>query len=70
MPQDEDTIEAFLRTQQLTPRDVEPLSRDRYLEYARWFQARKQIEPWPVVVERLDAIDARHWAFSGDAGRR
>ena len=55
--QDEDTIEAFLRTQQLTPRDVEPLSLARYLEYVRWFQTRKRIEPWPVVVERLDAIE-------------
>ena len=38
--QNEDTIEAFLRTQDLTPADVEPLSLDRYLEYVQWFQAR------------------------------
>ena len=56
-PQDEDTIEAFLGTQGLRPADVEPLSRGRYLEYARWFQARQRIEPRRVVVERLDAIE-------------
>jgi cation diffusion facilitator CzcD-associated flavoprotein CzcO len=59
--QEEDTIEAFLRMQQLTPRAVEPLSLARYLEYVRWFQTRKQIQPWPVVVERLDAIDNGKW---------
>ena len=61
--QEEDTIEAFLRTQDLTPRDVEPLSRERYLAYARWFQARKQIEPWPVLVERLDSTDGGSGRF-------
>jgi cation diffusion facilitator CzcD-associated flavoprotein CzcO len=62
-PQEEDTIEAFLRTQELTPRDVEPLARERYLTYARWFQARKQIEPWPVLVERLDSTDGGSGRF-------
>jgi cation diffusion facilitator CzcD-associated flavoprotein CzcO len=62
-PQDEDTIAAFLRTRDLTPADVEPLARDRYLEYARWFQTRKQIDPWPVVVERLDTADSRNGRF-------
>ena len=49
-----DTIEAFLATQNLTPADVEPISRDFYLSYARWFQARKGIETLPVYVQRLD----------------
>jgi cation diffusion facilitator CzcD-associated flavoprotein CzcO len=62
-PQDEDTIEAFLRTQGRTPADVEPLSRDRYLDYTRWFQARKQIDPWPALVERLDAADDGNGRF-------
>jgi cation diffusion facilitator CzcD-associated flavoprotein CzcO len=61
--QDEDTIEVFLRAQHLTPGDVEPLRLDRYLEYARWFQARKQIDPWTVLVERLDAVDDRNGRF-------
>lgn len=56
-PQDEDTIEAFLRSQGRTPEDVEPLSRNFYLEYANWFQRRKQIDCRPVLVERIDAID-------------
>jgi cation diffusion facilitator CzcD-associated flavoprotein CzcO len=60
-PQAVDTIEAFLGTRQLTTADATPLSRDLYLQYARWFQARQQIDPLPVFVERLD---------SGDGGRR
>jgi lysine/ornithine N-monooxygenase len=58
-----DTIEAFLRTRDLRPADVEPLSRDLYLEYTRWFQARKQIDPWPAVVERLDTVDEADGRF-------
>lgn len=53
-PQNEDTIDAFLNARSLRPADVEPLSLDRYLEYARWFQARKRIESTPVAVDRLD----------------
>lgn len=56
-PEHEDTIEAFLDADGLRASDVEPLSRDRYLDYTRWFQARKRIEPWPAFVERLDAVD-------------
>lgn len=59
-PGNEATIEAFLGTQNLTPPDVEPLSRDRYLEYVHWFQDRKRIDPRPVSVERLDALDNRN----------
>lgn len=56
-PEAVDTIEAFLQTRGLTPADVTPLSRDLYLEYARWFQTRKQIDPCPFAVKRLDAVD-------------
>ena len=62
-PQGVDTIEAFLRTQALTPRDVEPLSLTRYLEYTHWFQERREIEPWPVLVERLDGTDGGGHCF-------
>jgi cation diffusion facilitator CzcD-associated flavoprotein CzcO len=54
-PQAVDTIEAFLRTRGLAPADVMPLSRELYLEYASWFQARKQIDPRPVFVDRLES---------------
>jgi FAD-dependent urate hydroxylase len=47
------TIEAYLQTQGLTPADVEPLSLDFYLGYARWFQAQKQIMPLPLYVQSL-----------------
>lgn len=56
-PQGVDTIDAFLRTQALTPRDVEPLSLARYLAYTQWFQTRKRIEPRPALVERLEGMD-------------
>ncbi len=64
-PEGEDTVEAFLRTQDLRPSDLEPLSRERYLEYAHWFQARKQIEPWPVLVERLPSASGPTRRSSG-----
>ncbi len=61
--QGEETIEAFLGTQDLTPADVEPLSLARYLEYVQWFQARRGIDPWPVTVERLDTTENGHARF-------
>ncbi len=48
------TIEEFVRRQGKTPADVEPLSLEFYLAYARWFQEQKGIEPIPAVVRRLD----------------
>jgi cation diffusion facilitator CzcD-associated flavoprotein CzcO len=62
-PQNVDTMEAFLRALELTPAGVEPLSRDFYLKYSRWFQARKQIDPWPVIVERLDTTEEENGWF-------
>ena len=53
-PQDVHTIEAFLRTQGKTTKDVEPLSLEFYLSYATWFQEQKQIEPRPLFIRRLD----------------
>lgn len=62
-PQDVHTIEAYLRELGLTAGEVEPLARDRYLEYARWFQERKGIEPVPLLVERLDAVAGQSGMF-------
>ena len=53
-PQNVDTIEAFLRSQGKTPKDVEPLSLDFYLTYTDWFQKQKNIKSLPVYIERLD----------------
>ena len=36
-PANEHTIEKFLSLQHLTPKDVEPLSRNFYLSYTEWF---------------------------------
>jgi cation diffusion facilitator CzcD-associated flavoprotein CzcO len=37
-----DTIESFLKAQNLTAAQVEPLSLEFYLSYASWFQQRKR----------------------------
>jgi cation diffusion facilitator CzcD-associated flavoprotein CzcO len=65
-PLDEDTIEAYLMSQQLTPSDVLPLSLPFYLGYARWFQARKQIAPLDCRVQRLDKRDGQFVASLDD----
>ena len=51
------TIEAFLRTQDKTPRDVEPLSLEFYLSYVDWFQKQKDIQPLPVYIQKLEHND-------------
>ncbi|HSC25888.1 MAG TPA: NAD(P)-binding domain-containing protein [Vicinamibacterales bacterium] len=67
-PENVDTVHAFLQCQNLSPAAVEPLSRDFYLKYTRWFQQRKQIDPWPVVIERLDVKDDGMFRASIDGG--
>ncbi|MGE0668358.1 MAG: NAD(P)/FAD-dependent oxidoreductase [Sphingomonadales bacterium] len=47
------TIEAFLAERGQTPADVEPLSRDFYLDYAEWFRQKSGIEPLPGMVRGL-----------------
>ncbi len=56
-PLGQDTIGAYTAEQGKTTRDVEPLSRSFYLDYAEWFQRRKQIEPLPELITRLDRTD-------------
>lgn len=53
-PFDEYTVERFIADRGLTVAEVEPLSRDFYLDYVQWFQERRQLDPVPVMVERLD----------------
>lgn len=62
-PLDTHTIENYLQTQNLTAADVEPLSRDFYLDYARWFQNEKRIEVLPSRVQRLDHTHDSTWRF-------
>lgn len=57
-PAEEDTIERYLEERGETPADVEPLSIELYLAYARWFQSRKGIEAVPRLVERLDVDES------------
>jgi len=56
------TIEAFAASRGQTPVDVEPLSLEFYLDYARWFQEQKGLKIAPVFVERLDRTDGAFWA--------
>jgi FAD-dependent urate hydroxylase len=58
-----DTIENYLQSQNLTPADVEPLSRDFYLGYTKWFQEQKEIEVLPSFVQRLDHANGTNNLF-------
>ena len=60
-PENENTIEKFLSTQNLAPKDVEPLSRNFYLSYAEWFMEQKQLTALPVYVDRLDYVSDYHY---------
>jgi FAD-dependent urate hydroxylase len=62
-PLDARSIPAFLATRGQCPADAEPLSRECYLEYARWFQERRGIEARSVLVRRLDAESGRRDRF-------
>jgi cation diffusion facilitator CzcD-associated flavoprotein CzcO len=64
-PLDELTIDAFLTTRGQTPADVEPLTRDLYLDYAEWYRTERRIEPTPGLVKSLDrsGMSGRFSAF-------
>lgn len=57
------TIERFLEAQGRTPADVEPLSRQFYLEYTAWFQAQHRIQSLPLYVDRLDRVDDGQYRY-------
>jgi cation diffusion facilitator CzcD-associated flavoprotein CzcO len=54
------TIDSFLSSQNITARDVEPISLEFYLSYADWFQTQKNIQPLPVYVKQLERSRADH----------
>lgn len=56
-PSGDATIERFLNGRGLTPADAEPLSRQMYLDYTRWFQQQKGINPLPEYVRQLDVLE-------------
>jgi FAD-dependent urate hydroxylase len=57
------TIERFLDTRNEKATDVEPLSLQFYLEYARWFQEQVGIEVLPRIISRLDSVTGKDHAF-------
>ncbi|MDQ3656089.1 MAG: hypothetical protein M3457_13555 [Chloroflexota bacterium] len=44
-PLDEFTMERYLAERGQTAKDVEPLTREFYLEYVEWFQAGRNVQP-------------------------
>lgn len=53
-PFDEYTLERYLHERGQAAKDVEPLTREFYLDYVAWFQAGRNVQPEPLTVERLD----------------
>ena len=53
-PHNEATIVNYLKTLNLQPADVEPLSLDFYLTYIEWFQRQKGISPLPAWITKID----------------
>lgn len=62
-PGNASTIERFLALRGQTPAEVEPLSLQLYLEYARWFQEEQGIAALPAYVERLDAVEGDEYRY-------
>jgi cation diffusion facilitator CzcD-associated flavoprotein CzcO len=52
-PAEVHTLKRYVESLGLTPEAVEPLPLNFYLDYVRWFQEQKQIEPDPAFVQRL-----------------
>jgi cation diffusion facilitator CzcD-associated flavoprotein CzcO len=63
------TIERFLEIRGQKPADVEPLSLELYLEYAKWFEEAKGIRVQRAHVQRLDGRDG-HFVATLDDGSR
>ena len=64
--QGEATLEAFLATRGLVATDVEPLTRDLYVDYCAWFAEAKGIEPVPLHVQVLDSDGGADGSAGGD----
>ena len=65
-PTDRFSIMNYLGVLGKIPKDVEPLSLDFYLNYARWFQDETGIETIPEYVTRLDQTENGFLATFGD----
>jgi len=56
-PTDQFSIVKYLEFLGKSPKDVEPLSRDFYLEYCQWFQNGSEIKTNPLYVKILDQVN-------------
>ena len=68
-PLDIHTIDAYLAKAGKRCRDVEPLSRGFYLDYAAWFQEEKAIASTDAKVQALVREGSGFVAITGDGGR-
>ena len=68
-PAEVHTISAYLKTLGKTCRDVEPLSRDFYLDYAGWFQQEKGLRSLDVTVRSLHT-EGRDLVAVTEGGKR
>ena len=53
------TLEAFLETRGIAPREVDPLPISLFLDYADWFRASKALDVREDLVASLDRSDGR-----------
>ncbi len=68
-PTEKASIMNYLGILKKTPADVEPLSRDFYLEYCQWFQDQARIRSLPLYVSHLKKEDDHfHATFENGDG--
>jgi cation diffusion facilitator CzcD-associated flavoprotein CzcO len=58
-----DTLEAFLKTKDLTPEEVDPIPVEVFVEYVDWFVKRVGIQTIPSYARNLEVRDGRLEAF-------
>lgn len=62
-PTDRFSIMNYLNSLGKTPKDVEPLSLEFYLQYAQWFQEGAGIQTIPTYVTKLDQVNGGFYAL-------
>src|SRR5919108_146836 len=63
------TFEAFLAQRGIDPAAVSPVPLQTFLEYVDWFCARRDIEPRPTLVSKLEKGERRFLVTFEDRGR-
>ena len=63
------TFESFIEERGLSPADLDPVPITVFLEYAAWFQARKNVRPRDRLVSRLERSDGTFVATFDDGAQ-